>query len=683
MTKRFIEILRCVVKYNGKISYKLLSEILSINERSIRYDIDNINEILNTNNFELIQKIKKSQISYDNLELLSQIIHFFINSIDVTEYKEEIVLFKILFLGKINSKSLEDEIKISKTSVKNILKSTREKLKINNLELNIETHKGLFLDGTEENIRNAQLKFILTYYKDPYLMKIIDNHYTGLNKIKIELFLTTIIETMNQVLSDEPYKILYFYILIMINRLKYNKKLEKIQNMNFFEKLKEHEVIKIFSNILIDEYGVKIDLNETIKLTDYFLGSHFYYKDNSSYKFWIEIDLLALEIVKDFSKNIGVNLLKDKILLNGIINHLKPTIYRLKNNQTLENSILNDFLKCYNSIFIITKKSIKPLQNFIEVEVTNDEVAFLGVYFKAALDRVNKLENRKNNILLVCSSGYGVSKLLSQQLSENFDIKIVEIIPVYKLKNYNLNNIDLIIGTIDITEIELQKPSITINSLLLDSDLTLLENIGLNKRKTKILLSDLLNIFKKNGSIKNENTLIEDLNSLINDILIDDISDNELKLSDILEDILLDVDIFEWEEAVRLAGNIMIQKEICNLNYVDSMVEKIKEFGSYMVSNNKVALPHSKNNNNVFKSKMVLLHFKNEIIFPDKIPVKAMLAFTSEDQNNHLGALSNFLDLVNNYNFLEKLDKAPTKKNIIDNIKKYEFLSNLGKQKIY
>lgn len=120
------------------------------------------------------------------------------------------------------------------------------------------------------------------------------------------------------------------------------------------------------------------------------------------------------------------------------------------------------------------------------------------------------------------------------------------------------------------------------------------------------------------------------------------------------EDVVLDVECESWEEAIRMAGEIM---------------------------SNKVTLPHSKNNGNVFKSKMVLMNFRRDILFPEETPVKTMLTFTSQDENTHLDALSNFLDLVSNYKFLEKLENNPSKKKVIDIIKKYEFLSNLGKNR--
>ena len=681
MTKRELEILKYIIKYNGKISYKLLSEFLCINERSIRYDIDKINEILESNNYPQIEKVEKGQVEYKNLDILPEVIDKFIRCIDLTEYKDEIILFKVLFLERINLKNIEDELGISRTSVKNILKVVKEKLKLNELKLDIEVQKGLILAGTEENIRKAQLKFILRYSKDIYFSNIIEKYYVEIDRKKIENFLNLVIDNTKHIISDEPYTNLYHYILIMIDRLKKGKSILEVENQVFFQGLKEYKVINKFLDILEKEYKIKIDLNEKVRLTDYFLGSHCYSAENSSYKFWIEIDIIAKNIIKIFSENMGVDLSKDRTLLKGIINHLKPTIHRLKNRQILENSILKDFLKLYKPIFIGTKKSIKPLKNFINLEITEDEIAFLAIHFKAALDRASKLENRKNNILVVCSSGYGTSKLLSQQINENFSVNIVEVIPFYRLKDYSLDSIDLVVGTINIDEVEIKKPCITINTILSKEDIALLENIGLSKRKNRVFLSDLLDTFKRNGTIKNEGLLIKDLSMLMNEILVNDIHEDEPKLSEMLEDIILDAECENWEEAIRIAGKIMVENKICDVTYIENIIERVNEFGPYMVMSNKVALPHSKNSGNVFKSKMVLINFKKDILFPEETPVKTMLTFTSQDENEHLDALSNFLDLVNNYKFLEKLENNRSKKKVVDIIKKYEFLSNLGKNR--
>ena len=98
-----------------------------------------------------------------------------------------------------------------------------------------------------------------------------------------------------------------------------------------------------------------------------------------------------------------------------------------------------------------------------------------------------------------------------------------------------------------------------------------------------------------------------------------------------------------------------------------------------MVTNKKIAIPHSKNDNNVFKTSMGLLTLENELLFPGDFPVKTILIFSSVDSEEHLEALVDFMELVNNHNFLSKLDEFTNIRKVKDIIKKFEFLSKIGK----
>ena len=53
MTNRMLDILKILLENEGRSSYKYLSENLFINERSIRYDIEKINELLSESHFIL------------------------------------------------------------------------------------------------------------------------------------------------------------------------------------------------------------------------------------------------------------------------------------------------------------------------------------------------------------------------------------------------------------------------------------------------------------------------------------------------------------------------------------------------------------------------------------------------------------------------------------------------------
>lgn len=447
MTNRMLDILKILLENEGRSSYKYLSENLFINERSIRYDIEKINELLSESHFIEIEKKSKGELFYSNLNVLSDVISFFQKNISTDEIKDEIVLFKTLFQEKLNLKDLGEELDVSRTTIKNIVRGIREKLEKYNLKLETEIQKGLILVGEEGNIRTAQLKFLNKYFNyfsskhSEFIKKLLDEIFLLEYKEISKKFIDILMEEKNILIADEPYLTFQNYICIMIWRLKNGKFLTKMENENFFKRTAEYSQIK--NNIKIIEKNFNIFINdiEILKLTDLYLGCHNYCNESNFYNFWIEIDVLAKKIIENFSINMEIDLTKDKDLLYGIINHLKPTIHRLKNSISLENSILTDFLKNYKPIFEATKKSLFPLEDFIGMEITPDEIAFLGTHLKSAIDKNFSLEKK---VLIVCGFGYGTSKLLAQQLKNAYSVFVKDIIPIYKLEEYDLDEIDLI-----------------------------------------------------------------------------------------------------------------------------------------------------------------------------------------------------------------------------------------------
>ena len=67
-------------------------------------------------------------------------------------------------------------------------------------------------------------------------------------------------------------------------------------------------------------------------------------------------------------------------------------------------------------LFNIVKDSINNIKNI--KEISNDEIAYLVVYFKSSIERINSNNHRDNKktVLVICNFGYGTSKLLSQNL---------------------------------------------------------------------------------------------------------------------------------------------------------------------------------------------------------------------------------------------------------------------------
>lgn len=80
----------------------------------------------------------------------------------------------------------------------------------------------------------------------------------------------------------------------------------------------------------------------------------------------------------------------------------------------------------------------------------------------------------------------------------------------------------------------------------------------------------------------------------------------------------------------------------CDDNYVDAMIETVKELGPYIVVAKGIALPHAKPEKGSKKIGMSLVILKNEICFGSKQndPVRAVFGLCAVDSTSHIQALS-------------------------------------------
>ena len=555
------------------------------------------------------------------------------------------------------------------------MKYLREELSKNNISLRAY-QEGLILEGAENDIRREQLKFLKRYSNSMFYdtsqirtktEKIIEEYIKSIDFKVIKSFIDNVQKKMNKVISDEAYNIIAVYLIITVLRIKKEKFLEEIGNQNFLADTEEFRCISSFKDILEKEFEIEFCHNEILQITDYFLGSHTYNFEQSYYKNWIEIEILVKKFIAAFNKNIHTDLSKDKILFKEIINHIKPTLYRIKNRIKLENSIYAEVLNSYPNIFYLTKKAIKDIENYLGVEFSDDETAFLAIYFKGAIDRNKFKEKDLKRVLVVCAHGYGTSKLLVQQLNEIYTINVVQTIPRYMLeKTLEEERVDLIISTINI-ENKIDIPVVKVNSVLTQEDIAVLDKYELSRLKKRFFLSEILNIIERNCVIENKEELIEDLNGYFENKLIDDTEQNDLRLSDILteENILLNQSAETWEEAVIKGGEILLHNGYVSKKYVDSLAENIKKYGSYVVISEGIALPHSKTDNAVLKTGMSLVTLKEPVIFPGDKKVSIILSFSSFDVNEHFTALSDLNELIFGHEFFENIMKAGYPKDVI------------------
>ena len=106
------------------------------------------------------------------------------------------------------------------------------------------------------------------------------------------------------------------------------------------------------------------------------------------------------------------------------------------------------------------------------------------------------------------------------------------------------------------------------------------------------------------------------------------------------ENMATKVDANDWEEAIKAAGQILVDSKDIKYGYVEAMIEAVKELGPYIVLTPGFALAHARPSEEVIRNSMSLITLKEPISFGSpNDPVKVILCLACVDQNSHLASL--------------------------------------------
>lgn len=697
LNKRCIEIIEELRKNNYTIFIKEIAEKFGVTERSIRYDIENINYYFSKFNLNEIEKQSKGVYTLEEdddkikelLKNMSQRFYVF-----TSDERKEFIEEKFLFFEENRLIDLAETLDISMSTIKIDLKEVKIFFIENGLNLNFYSKQGILLEGNEEKIRMLQLRFLNKYleinnenvlcvktkesktYLDDILYEDLKEIFEKINLKNIYRFVKRIEKKLDTTISDEAFIILRFYIVIMLNRIKNNKAIiQRETNKKFLMETKEFQIINNEKEFLEEQSKIKIDENEVLLLTELFLGSHSYNFNSSFFENWIELEILVNKLIKDVSDILNINLTQDKALIDGLLNHLKPAYYRIRNNIKFENKIYEDVKLLYEELYEKVKVvSKKYLEKYIGKDIPEEEIAFLTIHFKTAIDRKVNSQRKTKNIIIVCGLGYGSSKLIAQKLLEKYDVNIIATLPYHKfLEVEDYEDIDFIITTLEIEDkLEYTFPIIKVHPILTKEDKALLESYGLSENQRKISLNQLMSIIKEETNILNEKELIKKLKNILKHKYIDDLEKQKIyTLSELLplENIKIVDRVKDWKEAIKVSGISLQVGNYIKDEYIDEMIKNVEQNGSYMVVNDVVALPHARTNGLVNKTGMSLLILRDEVTFPGDKKVKVLLTFSSYDQKEHIDALSKFVTILEERDFINKikgLDEIEIK-NLIDN----------------
>ena len=664
---RETEILNNLIK-GEKYNFKLISEKYGVSDRAARYYINNIDSILQLLDYKITKKVKNSIYLDTNQDFKS--LFEILEKIHKLSIEDRIDILKlILFFDEkgLNITKICKELEISRTTIKKDLKLISEEFKIQEIELIYKNVDGYHINGNFQKILIKKIELLEKLFdslNDQNFSKVIKTkvfHYffkyiKQKNIENAKKFIVEIEKVMFLNINEESYNKIFSYVLLLLNFEKDCENKKDFTAKKFLIHTEEYKKIEKILQKILNKNEIKSEM--LIEITDLIMGININSLKNNSFEDWINEELIIKKMISKVSKIVKTDLTRDEILYNGLLYHIKPAMYRIKNNIQITNSVFQELILEKDPILEVVNRAIEEIESLFEVKFPEDEIALMGFHIKASIERNTSEKTKK--VILICGLGYGSSKVLEQSLKENYDLDIVDVLPYYLIKTSmpNYKNIDLILSTIDL-EKTYDIPVIKINPLLKEQDFILLSKYGIRKNITKISLKQIMDIIKNNTTITDENRLINELKNKLENKVIDDLSEVGIILKKMLNknNVQFVNKISDWKEAITKAGNILQKNGFIKQDYVEEMIKLIEKHGAYIIIEEGMAIPHAPISKNVLKTGISLLIVKEKVLFPNGKGANIFLSFATINKTEHLGILNDLFELITKYNFIEKISK--------------------------
>ena len=522
--------------HKNNMQLKELIGLLNLKERSIKYKIDNINYVLSESGYDIKLKFEHYNLMLtDKEKKLSQ----FLRNFKIENYsfnkseRVEVLEFAYLFtLKAYKAEELEGVLNMGRSALKSDLYELKKSFARENLSFSSTPKLGLSVKGSENTIRRLMIERILKYFyvKDFYKLLLKDD--TCMISRAVEFFAKNILsydvkkifdmlklleKKMNKVMSEEGFRVLLIYVLVSSFRTgKFPLTAEDVSNESFLKSAGEYKMI----NEAVKEAGeTAFNEYEILKFTEYLLGTYSYNFKYSFYDNWVKMETLAKEMIKNIEEETGI-LVTNKKFEEEVIRYLRPAIYRIKND--IQNTAVDykKVMERYNFLYKATEKSLKSLEEFLGKKIDANEIAYLTVYLRMAVENYRKNEKRETdkNIVVVCKYGYGTSQLIKGRLDYIYKVKNIKVLPYEEYLSYNLDNIQLIISSLNLEKSDRNIPIIKVSPLLDDNDIKKLDFYLERKIPRKIEVKKIMEIINKYTFLESNPEMLKELAEYCNDI---------------------------------------------------------------------------------------------------------------------------------------------------------------------
>ena len=591
------------------------------------------------------------------------------------------ILKMILYFDESGLKlsDIAETMKIPKTDVRKDLEVMSEELGKDGIRLVYENYKGYRLTGNKGDLLVKRVGIIediirelketgdffnreksTTWHREEYFYGYIKYENMEITRKFLEL----IEKELSLKIDEGNYNRVFSYILMLVNFDELYDNMEELLSRNFLFHTPEYLAVERILGKLFRENDRKEKIKEAnlLLITDLIMGIGVNGLKNDTFYKWINEEAVVEKIIEKVSEMINLDLKEDRILITGLVDNLKSSIYRINNEIQIINSVFKDLILNRDKNIAIVKKAIEETEKEFKINFTDYEIASMAYQIKSSIKRTKRKNIKK--VLLICGLGYGSSKILEESLKENYEIDIVDIIPYYLADDLipGYKEVDFILSTIEIHrqfEVSYGIPIIKINPIMQEEDFERLAEYGIEKNKANVSLKKLISIIESNAEINDKQKLIDSLKDEFEDKIVNDIQKTGHTLRKLLkkENVKFIEGAENWKEAILQSGNLLVSNKKVTSEYVKEMIELVEKHGPYIVIEEGIAMPHAGISENVLETGIALLVVKEKVALPEGRNANIFLSFAAKNKNDNIDIMNDLFELITKYKFIDEVSK--------------------------
>lgn len=697
MDNELLVLIRLLLK-KSFLTTKEIEVETGASRRQITYRMEKLNHMLKEHAANTIRISTRGDIMMD--QEIKHTLRLLLKQAKDDKYyvmnkKERMIyLYLMLFLNlsDVSQSDLVNALKVSRSTALLDFKELQQELSTYHIKVANNRTRGYYLVGSELSIRRYMMELVIYFLAEEHNTKVFDIFIDDFHLDLFEYSRLVISELADKYdirfVEDRLTEFIYIFCFLkvrMSSDIPQDEQILRLQEVIDLSTMKEYQFTKeLLSHFKQTQLISPID---QYYISSWILGICVGNVEEDTQDCLVIAEIVE-KIMFRFESLSGIHYKDSEDIFRKLYSHFRPAYYRLLFKIPIVNPLRERVKEEFPELFQLVKETMKPFNALFGEHIPDDEIAYLTIHFTAIYSKSRAMEviSRKT-ALIVCLNGIGSSAILYSELSDLFpEMQFLPPMETSKLLHADIKA-DIIFTTselidIDIPDVPIVKVSPVMNFMeryQVAREVYLLMGNAMSKQPD---IDAIMDIIAHHADIKNGPLLQQELLRYFSNVDVkEDVQHSSLALTNMITEsiIQLQVEANDWEDAIRKAGKPMIEHLYVKPAYIEEIIRIMHQEGPFVVITKHVALPHTKPSSGALRCGLGLTVLKEGITFgsQEHDPIKYIFTLSAVDNESHLTAMSQLLELFNEPSFFTMMDEAETPQEVIAYIKSHITMNGL------